>query len=61
MENELALKCKALREKWGMTQAEMALFLGCSQSTISLIENGYKAKASVAVARLLFVHRIVFA
>jgi len=46
-------KLKELRERQGLTQAQLAALAGLEQSHISLIENGRRPKvAAVVVARL---------
>ncbi|WP_083315687.1 ImmA/IrrE family metallo-endopeptidase [Corynebacterium sp. HMSC072D12] len=50
-------RLKDLRQSMGMTQKEFANYLGCSQSSLSDVENGRKENSEL-VQRALFVFKV---
>jgi putative transcriptional regulator len=48
---------KAIRERLGVTQDEMAEALGCSQGNVSLLDKGQTVMPDTAKKLIAFAHR----
>ena len=54
-QKELGRRIRRVREAWGMTQEEVAHYLGIPRSSVSQIENGKRSVSGIELSRLAYL------